>query len=145
VQCIFYMKVVPSGIKRFKQHLASGFGDTTKCARVLELVSKEMHAYLRKNSKVINLDPKEGEDRNKGTPQPSSGAKYKQAKKKTQASMSLFVGPSPTKPATQNQKESKSVSSMLCKTPKEVVAERHKFRSSHSTVKHCTKKGKEAK
>jgi hypothetical protein len=59
VQCIFYMKVIPSGIKRFKQHLAGGFGDTTKCARVTELVSKEMHVYLRKNTKVvINLDPK---------------------------------------------------------------------------------------
>jgi hypothetical protein len=83
VQCIFCMKVFPSGIKRFKQHLADGFDDTTKCARVPGLVSKEMHAYLRNNTKlVINLDPKEGEDRNEPTPQPSSRTKYKQAKKK---------------------------------------------------------------
>jgi hypothetical protein len=41
VQCIFYMKVVPSGSKRFK-HLAGGFGDTIKCTRV-----------------VINLDAEE--------------------------------------------------------------------------------------
>jgi hypothetical protein len=32
------MKVVPSGIKRFKQHLADGFGDTIKWTRVPELV-----------------------------------------------------------------------------------------------------------
>jgi hypothetical protein len=59
--------------------------------------------------------------------------------------MTSFIGSAPTKPATQNQKESKSVSSMLCKTPEEVVAERHKCRNSQSTLEHCTKKEKEAK
>jgi hypothetical protein len=140
VQCIFCMKVVPSGIKRFKQHLAGGFGDTIKCTRVPELVSKEMHAYLKKNTRfVINLDAEEGED----APEPSSGTKYKQAKKKTQSTMSSFVVSAPTKPTT--QKQSKSLSSMLCKTPEEVVAERHKGSNSQSTLEHCTKKGKEAK
>jgi hypothetical protein len=62
VQCIFCMKVVPAGIKRFKQHLAGGYGDTMKCIKVPELISREMHAYLKKNSKlVINLDGEEGE------------------------------------------------------------------------------------
>jgi hypothetical protein len=37
------------------------------------------------------------------------------------------------------------VSYMLCKTPEEVVAERHKFSSSQSTIEHNTQKGKEAK
>jgi hypothetical protein len=56
------MKVVPSEIKKFKQHLAGGFSDTIKYTRVLELVSKEMHAYLKKNTRtVINLDAEEGE------------------------------------------------------------------------------------
>jgi hypothetical protein len=51
------MKVVPAGIKRFKQHLSGGFGDAIKCPRVSELVSKEMHVYLKRNSKVlIDLD-----------------------------------------------------------------------------------------
>jgi hypothetical protein len=60
VQCIFCMKVIPSGIKRFKQHLVGGFGDTIKCARVPKLVSKEMYAYLKKNTRtVINLDAEE--------------------------------------------------------------------------------------
>jgi hypothetical protein len=93
------------------------------------LVSKKIHAYLRKNTEVvINLDAKEGEERNEDASQSSSGIKYKQAKKKTQASMTSFVGFAPTKSAT--QKESMSVSSMLYKTPKEVIAERHKFISS---------------
>jgi hypothetical protein len=99
------MKVVPSGIKRFKQHLSDGFDDTTKCASVPELVSKEIYAYLRKHTKVvINLYPEEGEERNEDAPQTSYGTKYKQAKKKTQASMISFVGSAPTKSATQNQK-----------------------------------------
>jgi hypothetical protein len=51
------------------------------------------------------LDPEEGEDRNEGAPEPCFGTKYKQAKKKTQASMTSFVGSAPTKSATQNQKE----------------------------------------
>jgi hypothetical protein len=73
------------------------------------------------------------------------GPSTSKQRKKTQASMTSFVGSALTKPATQNQKESKSVSSMLCKTHEEVVAERHKCRNSQSTVEHCTKKGKEAK
>jgi hypothetical protein len=63
VQCVFCKKIVPSGIKRFKQHLAGGFGDTMKCARVPEVVSKEMHTYLRRNMRVvITADGDEGEE-----------------------------------------------------------------------------------
>jgi hypothetical protein len=72
----------------------------------------------------------EGEERNEDAPQPSYNTKYKQAKKKTQASMTSFVDSAATKSATQNHKESKLMSSMLCKAPEEVVAERHKFSSS---------------
>jgi hypothetical protein len=84
VQCIFCMKVIPLGIKRFKQHIASGFGDTIKCSRVLEFVSNEMYANLKKYTRtVINLDVEESEERNEDAPpQPSSGTKSKQAKKK---------------------------------------------------------------
>jgi hypothetical protein len=100
-----------------------------------------MHAYLRKSTKVvINFDVEEGEERNEDAPQPSSETKYKQAKKKTQASMASFLGSAPTKSATQKE----SMSSMLCKTPEEVV-ERHKLCRSRSTFENCTKKGKEAK
>jgi hypothetical protein len=145
MQCIFCMKVVPAGIKRFKQHLADGYGDTIKCVKVPELISREMHAYFKKKSKVvINLDDEGGEQRNADGPQPSSGTKYKQARKKVgQPSISSFVVSAATKPST--QKESKSVSAMLSKTPEEVVVERHKSSTSQSTLEHCTKKGKEAK
>jgi hypothetical protein len=108
-----------------------------------------MYAYLKKNTRTtINLDAEESEERNEDAPpQPSSRTKYKQAKKKTQASMGSFVASTSvtTKPTTQKQSNSKSVGSMLCKTPREFVAERHKGNTSQSTFEHCTKKGKEAK
>lgn len=145
------MKVVPSGIKRFKQHLAGGFGDTMKCARVPEVVSKDMQAYLKKNTRsalVLDDDESiEGEDDAAAAApvqsEPSSGTKYKQAKKKvSQAAMSSFVVSAPPKPTT--QKGSKSVAAMLCKSPEEVIAERHNNKASQSTLEHCRKKGKEA-
>jgi hypothetical protein len=144
VQCIFCMKVILAGNSRFKQHLSGEFGYTTKCARVPGLVSKEMMAYLNKNSKVVvNVEAAE-EIQISENPYPSSGTKYKQAKKKaTQAAMTSFVVSAPIRPTT--QKQSKSVSGMLSKTPEEVVAERHKGKASQSTLEHCTKKGKEAK
>jgi hypothetical protein len=51
VQCIFCQKVVPAGIKRFKQHIAGGFGDVGKCPRAPEVVRKEMADYLKKNAR----------------------------------------------------------------------------------------------
>jgi hypothetical protein len=86
VQCVFYKKIVPSRIKRFKQHLAGGFGDTMKCARVPEVVSKEMHTYLRRNMRVvITADGDEGEEEGEQIdvgPLPSSRTKTKKAKSK---------------------------------------------------------------
>jgi hypothetical protein len=128
--------------------LAGRFGDTMKCARVPEVVSKEMHTYLRRNMRVvITADGDEGEEEGEQIDVgllPSSGTKTKQAKKQiAQASMSSFVVAAPIKPNT--QKASKSGSVMLCKTPEEVVAERHKNKTSHTTLEHCIKKGTEAK
>jgi hypothetical protein len=144
VQCIFCMKVVPAGIKRFKHHLAGGYGDTIKCVKVLELISREMHAYFKKNSKVvINLDDEGGEQRNADSHQPSSGTKYKQARKKVgQSTISFFV----VSAATTIYSEGVKVSEWhVSKTLEEVVAKRHKSSTSQSTLEHCTKKGNEAK
>jgi hypothetical protein len=73
---------------------------------------------------------------------PSSGTKSKQAKKIAQASITNFVVSAPPKPQT--QKYSKSVSALLCKSPEEVVAERHKSKMSQPTLEYSTK-SKEAK
>uniref|UniRef100_J3KZ32 DUF659 domain-containing protein n=1 Tax=Oryza brachyantha TaxID=4533 RepID=J3KZ32_ORYBR len=71
---------------------------------------------------------------------PSSGTKGKQAKRK--AAITSFLVSAPPKPQT--QKYSKSVSSMLSKTP-EVVINRHTSKTSQPTLEHCTKKDKQAK
>ena len=163
VQCIFCKKVVPAGIKRFKQHLAGGYGDTIKCPKAPELISKEMSIYLKKNARsvIVQVDEGEGEgggeqEQEQGAEEgeaveqvavPSSGTRLKQAKaaklKVSQAAITSFMVSGPVKPQT--QKYSKSISSMLCDTPEEVVAKRHKYGTSQPTLEHCTKKSKEAK
>lgn len=157
VKCIFCEKLIPSGIKRFKQHLAGSFSDAVKCPKAPELVRKEMHAYLKKNSRTVLVEmPEEGEananeeqsgaeaEQPAAVAVPSSGTKVKHAKRKiAQAAITSFIVSAPPKPQT--QKQSRSVSSMLCKSPEEVVAERHKTKTSQPTLEHCTKKDKEAK
>jgi hypothetical protein len=155
VQCIFCKKVVPAGIKRCKQHLAGGYGDTEKCPKAVVVVRKEMSDYLKKNARIQAPPPgrtgREGEAENEGEIEevptaaiPSSGTKVKDAKRKAkaqQASISSYISSG----KTQSHKFSKSVSSMLCKTPEEVVQERHNSKSSQPTMEHCTKKSNEAK
>ena len=166
IQCIFCKKVVPSGIKRFKQHLAGGYSDAVKCGEAPELVRREMNGYLVTRSRTqvqvpadtgVETETKETDqggggasaaaenEPNAGTKSkqvPSSGTKSKQAKKIAQASITNFVVSAPPKPQT--QKHSKSVSSLLCKSPEEVVAERHKSKMSQPTLEYSTK-SKEAK
>ncbi|AQL08002.1 hypothetical protein ZEAMMB73_Zm00001d047905 [Zea mays] len=61
IRCIFCLKVVPSRIKRFKQHLVGGFSDTTKCSMVPEVVSNDMYAYLKRNTRlVLSVESEEG-------------------------------------------------------------------------------------
>jgi len=75
VQCIFCKKVVPSGIKRFRQHLAGGYGDAVKCLKAPEMVRKDMHAYLKKKSRAVLVQLDEGEQDYK-----SKGLKLQRAK-----------------------------------------------------------------
>jgi len=155
-QCIFCKKVVPSGIKRFKQHLAGGYGDAVKCPEAPEMVRKDMHAYLKKKSRTVLVQLDEGEQEQgaeaaegergeaaeqpgeQGTPRvpvPSSGTMVKHAKMKiAQAAITSFIVSGPVKPQT--QKYSKSVSSMLCDPPEVVVANRHQSRTSQPTLEH---------
>lgn len=144
VQCIFCKKIVPAGIRRFKQHLCGGFGDTEKCPKAPAIVRKEMRDYLVQNTRSKatlmeeeNVQTAEEECQGEVVVVPSSGTKAKEAKRKViaQASITSFVG----------KKYVKSVSSMLCKTPEEVVNQRHSSTSSQPTLEHCTKKSKEAK
>ncbi|KAJ1284460.1 hypothetical protein BS78_03G205900 [Paspalum vaginatum] len=157
IQCIFCNKKVHSGIKRFKQHLSGHSGDAKICQHVPPIVSNEMAAYLKKNARTVIQDEPEDVEQNADedgdqveaaepavVKTPSSGTKVKQAKKKiAQSAITSFVVPAPPNPQT--QKYSKGVTSMLYKTPEEVVSDRYKSKTSQSTIEHCTKKGTEAK
>jgi hypothetical protein len=69
---------------------------------------------------------------------PSSGTRVKETKRKiVQATIDSAQQGS--------QKYSKNVSSMLCRSPEDVVLERHKSKNSQPSMEHCTKKSKEAK
>ncbi|KAG2634133.1 hypothetical protein PVAP13_2NG252703 [Panicum virgatum] len=156
-QCIFCKTITPSGISRFKQHLAGGYGDAIGCPSCPEIVRRQMDAYIKKNTRSrvlvvleVQQDSEEGEgdevEEVEPEKMPSSGTKTKQkkaaAKKKmAQASIAAYVaaaGAGSSKPA--NQKNTKSVVTMLRKTPEQVVSERHKFKTSQSTIEQCTKK-----
>jgi Tfp pilus assembly protein PilE len=76
-------------------------------------------------------------------PVPSSRTKVKHNKKIAQAAITSFTVTAAPKPGT--QKQSRSVASMLSKSPEEVVAERHKSKQSQPTLEHLTKRSKEAK
>lgn len=86
----------------------------------------------------------EGQEDSDAREVPSSGTAGKQVKRKlAQAAIKSFMVSGPVKPQT--QKQCKSVSSMLCKTPEEVVAERNNSKCSQTTLEHLTKKDKESK
>ncbi|CAA0834669.1 hAT dimerisation domain-containing protein / transposase-related [Striga hermonthica] len=105
VTCIFCRKMVPSGISRFKHHLAGCYGDVLGCPRCPEIVKKKMLAYFKKNSRIVpvaaqvedeeeQVDAVVEEAEAAAEPVPSSGIKVKQVKKKiAQASISAAAKP----------------------------------------------------
>ncbi|GJN12741.1 hypothetical protein PR202_ga31047 [Eleusine coracana subsp. coracana] len=150
VHCIFCKKEVNAGIKRFKQHLAGGFGDVEKCPKANEQIRKEMLDYLVANSRSLVVVVQQQDEEKEGPSNvvvPSSGTKAKvaAAKKKTQATIAFFMvtGTGSVKPGP--QKYAKSVSSMMCKTPEQVVDDIHSQKTTQITLEHLTKKTKEAK
>ena len=54
--CILCGNEASGGIKRFKQHLAGGYGDTVLCPKVSTEIRKEMEAYLQKKRRPLYLD-----------------------------------------------------------------------------------------
>jgi hypothetical protein len=55
VTCILYKTVVCGGIKRLKQHLAGGYGDTTMCSNTTTAIRKQMKEYLESNKRRIPI------------------------------------------------------------------------------------------
>ncbi|KAJ1265013.1 hypothetical protein BS78_08G045300 [Paspalum vaginatum] len=154
LQCIFCGKRPHGGIIRFKMHLAGGYSVVEKCGVAPAIVRKEMNDYMRKNSKnlevTVDLDgAQEGEGEceyavgargqaaaKANAPKGKKSTAGAAAKKRAQASISSYVVSGP--PAKQTN--TKSVASMLSKTPEEVVEERHSgSRISQPSIEQCTK------
>ena len=141
--CTLYDTMVHGGIKRLKQHLAGGYGDTKMCAKTTIAIRKEMKAYLDSNSRrrplfldedneqqeeedVVVVEVAESVQVEGGAPeefqaskvQPSSGTAVKQ-----RCADYLFKAPA-SKSKTKLKQQSVLV--MLRKTLEEVVDERRK-------------------
>jgi hypothetical protein len=65
VTCTLCDSMVCGGIKRLKQHLAGGYGDTKMCPKTTTAIRKEMRNYLESNKRKRPLfldDDKEQDD-----------------------------------------------------------------------------------
>jgi hypothetical protein len=65
VTCTLCDTMVCGGIKRLKQHLAGGYGDTKMCSKTTTAIRKEMRNYLESNKRKRPLfldDDKEQDD-----------------------------------------------------------------------------------
>ena len=58
--CKLCDKKVPGGIKRFKQHLAGGFGDVVNCPESSPALKKKMKDYLGCKQEEETIVPRGG-------------------------------------------------------------------------------------
>jgi hypothetical protein len=64
VTCTLCDTIVSGGIKRLKQHLAGGYGDTKICSKTTTAIRKEMRDYLesKRSKRAIFLDDNEQQE-----------------------------------------------------------------------------------
>jgi hypothetical protein len=94
--CSLCKKRISGGSKRYKEHLAGGYGDVVQCNRT-KVIMKEMDAALKKNNRgqpilveedeATNDVSVEGGQRSESKPVESSGA----AAKRRQSALSFNV------------------------------------------------------
>jgi len=127
VQCCLCDRRITGGITRLKEHLVGGYGDVQKCVKTTTTIAREMQDAMKKKKRPLVLDDEEGEQQGeddvivlteesqdvaRSIVHPSSGT----AAKRKQSTLKFSA---PKEPST------KSVGSMLWRTPTEVVEERH--------------------
>jgi len=127
VQCCLCDRRITGGITRLKEHLVGGYGDVQKCVKTTTTIAREMQDAMKKKKRPLVLDDEEGEQQGeddvivlteesqdvaRSIVHPSSGT----AAKRKQSTLKFSA---PKEPST------KSVGSMLRRTPTEVVEERH--------------------
>ena len=148
VTCKLCNKKIPGGIKRFKQHLAGGYGDVIICPQTNTELRKKMKAYLdgNKSRRPVYLDDEDNAE-NSGeededvvevvqeeasgaatansqvTKVPSSGT----AAKRRQSTLQ-FKPATASKGKTKPNENKKSVAAMFRRSPEEIVDERHSGR-----------------
>eukprot|EP00267_Zea_mays_P047468 XP_020399931.1 uncharacterized protein LOC109942393 [Zea mays] len=147
VTCTLCDTIVSGGIKRLKQHLAGGYGDTKICSKTTTAIRKEMRDYLesKRRKRAIFLDDNEQQEEEEDVMvvdaaaesvqvqqdepiesqgskvQPSSGtaAKHRRA-------TYLYKDTTSIKTKANQASKQKSIMEMLQKSPKDVVDERRK-------------------
>jgi len=151
VTCKMCSKKIPGGIKRFKQHLAGGYGDVILCPGSSTELRRRMKAYLdgNKRARPAFLDDQENAENDKEneededvvevvqeeasraatansqvtTKVPSSGTTAKRRQSTLQ-----FKPAAASKGKEKPNENKKSVAAMFRRTPEEIVDERHSGR-----------------
>jgi hypothetical protein len=141
VTCNLCKTMTMVGIKRLKEHLAGGYADTLMCSKTTTEIRKDMKAYFKRSRPIfLDDDDHDGqgqqgeEDSTTSMQQPSSGTA---AKRKRAA----FQFRTAAQPQTSNkEKEKGKITTLLRRTPEQVVDERRSSRSHHqTTMETCTK------
>ncbi|XP_074344032.1 uncharacterized protein LOC141683227 [Apium graveolens] len=127
IKCILCGNQNHGGMNRFKHHLIGGYPDIVKCSKTTKEIANEMHEFVqnkkRKNKKnVQHVEEENSDDDVQEIPSTAASNTLQSSKsgagKKDKAAAQSF---SFKKPAA----SSKSVASMLMRTPEQVVEDRH--------------------
>jgi hypothetical protein len=150
VTCMLCGNEASGGIKRFKEHLAGGYGDIILCPRVSTEIRIEMEAYLqKKRRRPLFLDGIEEEAEEAGEPEddvvevaatdvqatakkPSSGTAAKKRR-----SVYRFKASKPSNGNT-TPKTTKSVIGTIRRTPEQIVDQR-RAKNFQPTIESSTK------
>lgn len=122
VKCILCGNENHAGINRFKQHLIGGFPDIHKCPKTTREIAREMSDFMqsKKKNKRVQLD----DDDDEVQEIESTAASNTIPKKKKKTFEFQKVQPKP----------SKSVGSMLMRTPEQIIEDRHSKGTSQTTL-----------
>ncbi|KAL6514773.1 hypothetical protein OROGR_020352 [Orobanche gracilis] len=136
-----------SGVRRLK-HLAGGFPDVAMCTKTTPAIIKEMKDYIQKNAKKsvpldddLHADDDSEDDKADESPihphEPSATGSntLTSSRTSTKRKKMSFIAP--------QSKPTKTIASMIRKSPEEVIEERHSKGPSQTTLENSTKSEEE--
>ncbi|KAL6573099.1 hypothetical protein OROHE_002575 [Orobanche hederae] len=132
VQCILCSKLMHSGVRRLKQHLASGFSDVAMCTKTTLAIIKEMIDDIQKNAKKSvplddNLDDNDDNEDDRVHESPTHPRDSSTAGSNTLISSETTAKRKKLSFIVPQSKPTKTIASMIRKPPEEVIEERHKL------------------